>query len=142
MHQEPLLLPTLLSGLFSLIHRIFRKEWLTKMQDEAFLWKLYCLSTNRWIWPIVKDHTHQIENITLAQTCKWVVVYILSLAIIHLNVFMPSKYLTLNNFIQQWQETVRNSTMYLTSVYIYSDVAPAVQWVCTGILHLILIITK
>ena len=142
MHQGPLLSPTTVEWRVLLTCRIYRKEWLPKMQDEGFLWKLHCLSTHRGISPIVKDHTHQIENITLAQACKWMVVYILSLAIIHLNVFMPSKYITLNNFIQQWQETVRNSTMYLTSVYIYSDVAPAVQWVCTGILHLILIRKK
>ena len=97
------------------------------MQDEAFLWKLYCLSTNRWISPIVKDHTHQIENITLAQACIWVVVYILSLAIIHLTVFMPSKYITLNNLNSSDNEAVRKPTTYLTSVDRYSDVAPAVQ---------------
>ena len=33
----------------------------------------------------------------LLKACKWVVFYILSLSIIHLSVFMPSKYITLNN---------------------------------------------
>ena len=54
-----------------------------------------CLSSNRGISSLEKDHTHGNDIITLVQACKWVLVCILSLAIIYLTVFMPSKYITL-----------------------------------------------
>jgi len=53
------------------------------------------LSSNRGILSLETDHTHGDEINTLVQACKWVVVCILSLTIIHLTVFMPSKYVTL-----------------------------------------------
>ena len=53
------------------------------------------LSSNRGISSLEKDHTHVNDIITLVQACKLVLVCILSLAIIYLTVFMPSKYITL-----------------------------------------------